>query len=110
MTRTVYKYPLAFGLTRLVVPVQSEIRHVAMQGESVCLWMEVDPQTWSEKRRFAVIGTGWPVPSDGRYVGTAMTPDGAYVWHVYEIAAASEPDASQASDEPTGTHPAQPVP
>lgn len=43
-------------------------------------------------RRFRVVGTGHPIPErmplhDGwRYIGTAVAPGGALVWHLIEVA------------------------
>ena len=49
------------------------------------IWAEVDVQEEAAPRAFRVVGTGGPMPGDcGRFVGTVLTHDGVYVWHLYE--------------------------
>ena len=94
----VWKFTLAVqdGLQLVCIPQGALIRWVAMQGRTLCLWVECDPDRKAphEDRFFVVHGTGQPfVPGDQykgdgshtvteAYVGTVL--DGSFVWHVYE--------------------------
>jgi hypothetical protein len=75
------------------MPVGSVIRHVGVQNGRITLWFETDfdlmgreGSDHTETRRFAVRGTGHPIPEGATYLGTVqMTP---FVWHVFERASA----------------------
>ena len=55
----------------------------------LCAWFEVDIcETATESYRFFIVGTGWSVPSDAKYVTTLL--DGSYVWHYYMQEKANE--------------------
>lgn len=81
---------------REVVPVDDEdhrkevglrsILHVATRSDDVVeLWHEFTPSRdagiW---RTFRVFGTGQPIPKGYIHRGTALTPGGQFVWHLYE--------------------------
>jgi hypothetical protein len=75
------------------MPVGSVIRHVGVQNGRITLWFETNLNLMDRKddeglesRRFAVRGTGHPIPEGATYLGTVqMTP---FVWHVFERARA----------------------
>lgn len=48
-------------------------------------WTVYDPDTAGNARRFLVVGTGHPLPRRWTYVGTAVAPGGALVWHLIEV-------------------------
>ena len=59
---------------------------------AVEVWTEeVTPESWPKdplrsRREVVVVGTGQPVPTNARYhIGSAVSADGRFVWHVYEI-------------------------
>jgi hypothetical protein len=57
---------------------------VAPGGGRWRIYALVDPDAVKEKRRFAVLGTGWEVDElPGRFIGSAT--DGTEVYHVFEI-------------------------
>lgn len=55
---------------------------VALQGEDVCVWFEVDPTEDLADLVLYCVGTGWgTVPVRGRFLGTVV--QGEFVWHLY---------------------------
>ena len=52
------------------------------------MWALVNPDEQTEERHFEVYGTGHPVYCDmgieRKYIATAQTDVGGYVWHVFE--------------------------
>lgn len=83
--KTIWKFELEpFG--EVLMPVGSEILHVAAQGDTACLWALVDPAAEKEPRGFIVAGTGHPLPDMAmEYVGTFHLYGGALVFHVFEL-------------------------
>lgn len=65
----------------------AKILSVAVQGNALCVWAEVDPEAPAEARRFRLCGTGHPIPADEprQFVGTVMTHSGALVFHLFEL-------------------------
>lgn len=85
MTRTVWKAALkSAGVQELDIPSGSELLCAREQFGEVCVWFRCDPTAAIEKRKIAVIGTGHPASSDGRYLGTAFLLGGTLVLHVFE--------------------------
>lgn len=82
--RQVWKYPIGMGAT-VEMPVGARPVHVAVQHDSLNVWVEFDyeddQEVKLEQRTFAVVGTGHPF-SDGTHVASVL--DGPFVWHVYE--------------------------
>lgn len=74
----------------MALPVGARILRVETaksrsQGRtSLVFWAEVDRDAPTEQRRFAVLGTGQPIPHIAlEHVATVR--DGYFVWHVYEV-------------------------
>ena len=64
------------------------ILHIATRGEDyVEVWFLDDPATVAHDRTFRVYGTG-QLGVEGEHVGTAITPSGRLVWHLFERATA----------------------
>lgn len=89
--RTIWKFkvvPTPY-LRILELPVGAKLLHVGTQENTGCLWFEVDTEASKEERFFAVHGTGHEISDDPssrkEYVGTYLTYNGAFVWHVYEV-------------------------
>lgn len=61
------------------------IVHVATRAEPYAeVWTIVHDDRPEEKRMLRAYGTGQPVTAtDAAYVGTAVTPSGRLVWHVF---------------------------
>jgi hypothetical protein len=66
--------------------INGPIVHVATRHETaVELWFIDDTDAPVHDRAFRVVGTGQPIaPALAHYVGTAVTPSGQFVWHVFE--------------------------
>ncbi len=81
--KTIHKYPVD---SVVEMPKGAEIRAVGFQRGQVFLWAEIMPdETETEKREFAIIGTGHifrPFTDRLTYVGSAISD--TFVWHVYE--------------------------
>jgi hypothetical protein len=86
--RTIWKFPLKLvdGRQPIQMPCDAVLLHVAMQGDSPCIWAMVDPENARMPRGFAVVGTGHRIPNGSSYVGTCQHGD-ALVWHVFETEA-----------------------
>lgn len=74
------------------MPKGSVIRHVGEQHGRITLWFETDLDLMDRKddaaletRRFAVRGTGHPIPNGAVHLGTV--PMSSFVWHVFEVSA-----------------------
>lgn len=86
---TIYKYPLRITDDQSIkMPEGAKILTAQMQGETLCLWAEVNPALPLERRFFEIIGTGNPLPSgmgaSRTYINTVQSHGGQLVWHVYE--------------------------
>lgn len=72
------------GAQRKAIP--GKIVHVGFQRINpydLAIWYEWDSEKDSPvDRTFYVHGTGWVIPADQTYVGTAIIDD--FVWHLYE--------------------------
>lgn len=86
--KTIWKFVLRVVDFQVVsVPPLSQILTVQTQGDDICLWVLVDPN--SEKRvdyPVWVHGTGHPVDdavTRGRYVSTVQLQGGRLVFHVF---------------------------
>ena len=84
----IYKYALSMDDLRepqdIHVPGGGRIVHVGQQDNVPTVWVLCYPDSTPVAKRLRVVGTGWPVPSDGvyEYRGTALC--GEFVWHVFE--------------------------
>ena len=71
---------------RVSMPRGAAIRHIGMQGESLCLWAEVDPSADVEPRTIRIYDTGQEITHfRGSYLGTFLMRGGALVFHAYEV-------------------------
>jgi hypothetical protein len=64
-------------------------RAIRFQEDKFYFWALVFPPSPKVKRRFICTGTGHPIDPNLvpklNYVGTDITEDGAFVWHLFEI-------------------------
>lgn len=51
----------------------------------IILWGLHDDEAPEVTRTFLVVGTGWEIPANARYVGTAPRGSDELVWHLLEI-------------------------
>lgn len=84
--RKIFKYPLKVEDVQMVeMPKGAAVLCVQTQGNTPCLWADVDPQAPKVCRSFVTYGTGHPM-DDGQarhYIGTYQLRGGALVFHVY---------------------------
>lgn len=84
--RKIFKYQLKVDDVQMVeMPKGSTVLCVQVQGETPCIWAEVDPKADKICRAFVTYGTGHQM-DDGpakHYVGTYQLRGGALVFHVY---------------------------
>ena len=83
--KTIYKYEILGMESSLDLPQGAQVLAAQVQGQSVCLWVLVDPSLATERRSFAVYGTGWPLPANaGTFIAIIHLPESGLVWHVFE--------------------------
>lgn len=82
--RAIWKYPLQItDHQHLLIPEKAEILSVEFQGETLCLWAEVEMSYPKEDRVIQIVGTGNPILNSGRkFIGTVQ--QGPLVWHIFE--------------------------
>lgn len=88
---TIWKFPIPTsamiwtnGKFKLEMPQDARILCLQVQGDTPCLWAELQSENPPEQRQFAIIGTGHPAPPAATYVGTWQ--EESFVWHLYERA------------------------
>jgi hypothetical protein len=87
MTQTIHKHLLDWQAeTRLTLQGFARLIHVdrdTREPDKIALWFEVNNQIPADTvRTFHIVGTGHPVPSRTKHVGSVVMPP--YVWHVFE--------------------------
>ena len=82
----VWKYTLGGGKVALQMPQGAKLLHVGWQRNDICIWALVSPLRDLVYRNFLVAGTGHPIEDSEtlEFVGTAITPDQSFVFHVFE--------------------------
>lgn len=85
--RTIWKFTLreTTDVQELHMSVGAEILTAQAQAEAICLWAIVAPESTTEARVFAIVGTGHRMPDRGRYISTVQLAGGALVLHVFEL-------------------------
>lgn len=81
--RTIHKYPLELTDHQYIKILKGyKLLFVGNQNGKLCLWVE-GHDIGLVSIQIVIVGTGNPVPKNGRYVGSAIiTP---HVWHVYQL-------------------------
>jgi hypothetical protein len=87
--REVWKHRLGPDWNFLHLPEGAEVLSVGYQDQAggPVLWEshDVENRAKTVERRFCLVGTGFQYPEEyGSYVGTTVTPDGLFVFHVFE--------------------------
>lgn len=83
--RTVYKYRVPVGVSKLSLPSGSKCIHIDAQVDKIVMWVEVTIDAITTDWTLLIIGTGQQLPEDVEYehLGTVMM--GMFVWHVYRV-------------------------
>ena len=70
------------------LPSMARVVHVACQDQKIRArveaWLLVEPSYPNETRKFRAYGTGQPIAEPSKYLGTALTDKGEFVWHLFE--------------------------
>lgn len=86
--KRVHKFEVPNGKAAIEMPKGADLLHVATQpkavGVGVFLWTLIDPDAAWTVREIGYFATGEEIPDGSAYIGTAVTPDRAFVWHVFE--------------------------
>lgn len=82
---TTWKYPLKVQAQQTIsIPRNSTMLTVQVQGDTPCLWVQVDTDEPSDDVIIRTFGTGHEMPNDpGEYVSTYQELGGSLVWHVF---------------------------
>lgn len=80
--KTIWKFEMPTPIGTIYMPLGAQIIRIARKGFAIYLWAIVESDSPTERRLFAAIGNGHPIPIDGKYLGT--WDDGTYVWHLFE--------------------------
>lgn len=86
----VLRYEIPVNDQWKVLELNGPIVHVATRvADMVEIWvLDQGPHRIPRTRFFRVFGTGQPIESprpDVSYRGSAVTPGGAFVWHLFEM-------------------------
>ena len=74
----------AADVQEIDVPEGAELLTAREQHGLCCVWFSCDPDKPMTKRRIAIVGTGYPVPEGGIYIGTCFVMWGQLVFHIFE--------------------------
>ena len=86
--KRIWKYTVMTDEFTHQMPKGAEVLDVQVQSGVPHLWALVDDIAPMERRRFATVGTGHPLPdeiSDGKHVGTFQLHGGALVFHLFDF-------------------------
>jgi len=82
--KTIWKYPVPLEVEFWIdMPSDAQVLHLGMQRRNPYLWVLVEPENPLETVAFMITGTGHDVP-EGDYIGTFMTSDDMFVWHLFQ--------------------------
>lgn len=81
-----YTFEIVDGLFDIEMRRDAHILHVAHQPSTgqFCVWAAVDTNLPMVKRKFFVVGTGHPLPTDRAIAPVGTVIDGSFVWHLWE--------------------------
>jgi hypothetical protein len=83
--KTIYKYDLDVSdeIQEITMPEGSIVVHTNLQNQRPTMWVLLETDNKPVMRLFTIHGTGHPIPTPERYVGTVMAPP--FVWHICEV-------------------------
>lgn len=89
---TIYKYPLDIkDEQQIEVPYEHKVLHVGFDGnQKLCVWIQVNTNSYLVHLTFYVIGTGNPMPIDTivDYIGSVhdniTNPNITFIWHIFK--------------------------
>lgn len=90
--KTIYKYPIQdmnLHVSPFIkLPKDAQILSVQYQGEDLCVWALVDPDSnIFERVEFKIVGTGFDLEDEDlenyEYLETVQTKSHSFVWHIF---------------------------
>lgn len=101
----IHKYKLAepsVEPSQMTFRKGAELLHISQQGAAFYIWARESPEAPEETRSIMVVGTGWDIPGNARYIAT-LHDNAGFVWHALEIPpvehAASQGSAARETGE-----------
>lgn len=85
MRGQIWKFALVLREQVVSMPEGAEIVSAGSQDGTLVVWAICNPARPRVQRKIAVVGTGWPVPETGVFIGTVQMTTGL-VWHVFDLA------------------------
>lgn len=86
MNKIIYKYPLEFTCPQTIkLPSSAEILYVDSQRNTPTIWaiIDIDDKSTIEVDVY-IISTGQAFDASNKlYVGSCMTENGLFVWHIF---------------------------
>jgi len=84
--QAIWKYELAItDYQTVAMPEGAEVLFVEKQQGILYLWAKCTTKNPVHDRGFWIVGTGHPLPYHlGRYIGSVVSSDSPFVWHVFE--------------------------
>jgi len=74
-----------FGEFTVKMPTGSKPLSAGLQGDTLCIWAEVNTDAEMIDKQFIIIGTGKELTGEeGSFIDTIF--QGPFVWHVYQKA------------------------
>ena len=84
--KVIYKFELKPLVTTVDIPKDARVLTVQTQQNKPYIWVIVDADNPTVRRKFTVQMTGVFFDVSGlRYIGTFQVDEGSFVGHVYEI-------------------------
>jgi len=86
VSRTIFRSVIVVDDGWQTLSLTGPILHIGTrQEDAIEIWHIHDDEAATAERAFIVVGTGRRLaPALASYVGTAITPSGRYVWHLFE--------------------------
>ncbi|WP_269581880.1 DUF7352 domain-containing protein [Roseibium sp. Sym1] len=83
---TIWKFTISpTDEVSIQMPEGATVLSAGVQGETMCLWAQVNPEKKTVVRRFYVVGTGHLMPIGSlRFIDTVQMMNGALVFHIFE--------------------------
>ena len=86
--QVIWKYELSItDDIEVEMPAYSEVLYFAMQDNTPCIWVIVEPESKPIIKKFKLFGTGYDIYDAHklRYIGTVLLFNGAQVYHLFEV-------------------------
>lgn len=85
--KTIWKKELPINHDiRVKIPIGADILSLKVQKDVPCIWFQCESEADTETRIFDFFGTGHAIPDNynGYFIGTVLSPDQLFVYHLFE--------------------------